>query len=342
MTAKLQQYFLMIRTKDEILENIYKKAELKAVFSSWTEAQQEEFLNFCSGVRGVKMLYDSFFKEIMNPDTVPERLENLLSLILGQEIHILRVLPNEAVNITDNKSLLVMDIVVEMVDGSIANIEMQKIGYAFPGQRCACYSADLLLRQYKRIKKEKKERGSKFSYRDIKNVYTIVFFEKSTADFRAYPDEYIHRAKQRTDTGLELDFLQEFVLIPLDIFKENYHNKGITNKLEAWLTFFTMDQPERIIGLIQAYPEFKSLYEDVYTLCLDMEKVMGMFSEELRELDRNTVDYMIDEMQNTIDIQQEQIDIQKERLQQCVEELNEKDVRIRELEARVAELKRQV
>ncbi len=42
-----------------------------------------------------------------------------------------------------------MDIVVELEDGSIANVEAQKIGYAFPGQRSACYSADLLLRQYK-------------------------------------------------------------------------------------------------------------------------------------------------------------------------------------------------
>ncbi len=32
--------------------------------------------------------------------------------------------------------------------------EMQKVGYLFPGQRSACYSADLLLRQYKRIRGE--------------------------------------------------------------------------------------------------------------------------------------------------------------------------------------------
>lgn len=64
-----------------------------------------------------------------------------------------------------------MDIVVELSTGSIANVEVQKIGYAFPGQRCACYSADLLLRQYKRVKSEKKKR---FSYRDIKNIYTVI------------------------------------------------------------------------------------------------------------------------------------------------------------------------
>ena len=64
-----------------------------------------------------------------------------------------------------------MDIVVELEDGSIANVEIQRIGYNFPGQRSACYSADLLLRQYKRVKGEQQK---KFSYRNIKKVYTII------------------------------------------------------------------------------------------------------------------------------------------------------------------------
>ncbi|MGN0203678.1 MAG: PD-(D/E)XK nuclease family transposase, partial [Coprococcus sp.] len=314
MDTKLQQYFPMIRTKEEIMTDIQKHPDLKTLFGSWTEEQQTDFLNFCSGAKGVKMLYDSFFKEIMNPDTVPERLEELLSLLLGQDIHILKILPNESVNITDNKPLLIMDIVVEMTDGSIANIEVQKIGYAFPGQRCACYSADLLLRQYKRVKQHAKKHKNHFSYRDIKKVYTIVFFEKSTQEFHACPDVYIHRAKQRTDTGLDVDFLQEFVLIPLDIFKKSHHNRGISDKLEAWLTFLSMDDPESIVRLISTYPEFKELYEDIYTLCLDIERVMGMYSKELLELDLGTIDYMIDEMQNTIDAQKDQIDSQKQQI----------------------------
>ena len=42
------------------------------------------------------MLYDSFFKIIMDPDTVPERMEELLSLLLGQNVRILKVLPQES------------------------------------------------------------------------------------------------------------------------------------------------------------------------------------------------------------------------------------------------------
>lgn len=36
-------------------------------------------------------------------------------------------------------------------------------------------------------------------------------------------------------------------------------------------------------------------------MCLNTEKVMNMFSKELSQLDKNTVQYMIDEMQTEID-----------------------------------------
>ena len=63
--------------------------------------------------------------------------------------------------------------------------------------------------------------------------------------------------------------------------------------------------------LIEAFPEFKPFYDDVYQICRNTEKVMEMFSKELQELDRNTVQYMIDEMQDTIDSQKDTIVSQK-------------------------------
>ena len=55
------------------------------------------------------------------------------------------------------------------------------------------------------------ERGKKFSYRDIKKVYTIVFFEKSTKEFHKMKHEYIHRMKQHSDTGIKVELLQEYI-----------------------------------------------------------------------------------------------------------------------------------
>ena len=234
----------------------------------------------------------------------------------------------------------------EEQQNSLANVEVQKIGYSFPGQRSACYSSDLLLRQYKRVKGEKKK---VFSYKDIKSVYTIVFFETSIKEFHEYPQNYIHKFKQQSDTGLELELLQKYVFIPLDIFRTIYHNNvksngkngggNCWNRTEAWLTFLSTDEPEIIIELIRQYPEFKEMYEEIYVMCQNVEKVMEMFSKELIQLDRNTVQYMIDEMQDTIDVQkeeleakQETIDTQKEELETARRQLQEMAEKLRQLE----------
>ena len=232
----------------------------------------------------------------------------------------------------------------EEQQNSLANVEVQKIGYRFPGQRSACYSSDLLLRQYKRVKGEKKKA---FSYKDIKSVYTIVFFETSIKEFHEYPQNYIHKFKQQSDTGLELELLQKYVFIPLDIFRIIYHNNvksngkngggNCWNRTEAWLTFLSTDEPEIIIELISQYPEFKEMYEEIYVMCQNVEKVMEMFSKELIQLDRNTVQYMIDEMQDTIDVQKEKIDTQKEELEAKQETIDSQkatiDTQKEELEA---------
>ena len=202
--------------------------------------------------------------------------------------------------IADEMSLLITDIVVELEDGSIANVEIQKIGYHFPGQRSACYSADMLLRQYKRIRNQQ---GKKFSYSQIKNVYSIIIYEQSPKVFKAYQNEYIHHSKQVFDTGLQLDLLQEFVMIPLDIFYSNMQNKPIETEEEAWLSFLAYDEPDRIIELITKYPKFKPFYETLYQMCRNVEDVMGFFSEELRILDRNTVKYMIEEQEKQLEEQ---------------------------------------
>lgn len=86
MSILLKNYFPLIRTRDEILAEIGKASELSSIFHSWTEEQRKEFLDFCTGAKGVKILYDAFFKEIMNPETAPERLEELLSLLLKRRI----------------------------------------------------------------------------------------------------------------------------------------------------------------------------------------------------------------------------------------------------------------
>ena len=343
MTNKLQQYFPMIRTREEVLNEIESKNRLKNLFYEWTEKNQNEFLDFCTGVKGIKIMYDFMIKEILNPENTPERVNELLTLLLGQRVRIVDVLPNDGTRLADESTLLITDMVVQLEDGSIANLEIQKIGYYFPGERSACYSADLLLRQYKRVRGIK---GKRFSYRDIKQVYTIVLFEKSPTEFQRFSNNYIHRFMQKSDTGVNINLLQEYLFIPLDIFKKNQQNENrsvkIENRLEAWLAFFCMDDPETIIDIIEKYPDFKEMYEQAYDVCRNIEEVMQMFSKELLELDRNTVKLMIDDMQKEIDCQREQLSQKDEQLSQKDKQLNQKDEEMIEMRKEIQRLQQLV
>ena len=123
-------------------------------------------------------------KEILNPENTPERVNELLTLLLGQRVRIVDVLPNDGTRLADESTLLITDMVVQLEDGSIANLEIQKIGYYFPGERSACYSADLLLRQYKRVRGIKgNDSLTEISSRYIRSCYS----KKVQPNFRNFP-----------------------------------------------------------------------------------------------------------------------------------------------------------
>ena len=56
MANKLQQHFTVIRDREEVIRDICTQEKLLAIFEEWSEEQQELFLDYCTGVRGVKML----------------------------------------------------------------------------------------------------------------------------------------------------------------------------------------------------------------------------------------------------------------------------------------------
>ena len=329
--TKLLNYFPMIRTREQILLEIRSDPALNARFEAFSKEGKKEFLDICTGERGVKILYDSFFRSVMDPELYPERLQSMLSCILDREIASFHVLESSSFALGDVRSLVIMDLVVELLDGPIINLEVQKIGYDFPGKRAACYAADLTLRQYARVKHEAAEkasrgRGHKFSYKSIHPVYTIVLIEQSPHIFSEFPDQYIHRFSQQSDTGLSLDLIQNFIFIPLDIFKKKHQNENIDTELDAWLTFLSTDEPGEIMQLCDEYPFFRDIYKHIYEICQNTGDVMGIFSEALAELDRNTVDYMIDELKKNNDQlkdERDQLQGEKDQLQDKIEQMQE-------------------
>ena len=143
--------------------------------------------------------------------------------------------------------------------------------------------------------------------------------------------------------------LQNYIFVPLDVFRKTMEYKGISNKLDAWLAFLSMDSPEMIMELSSKYPEFKAMYEHVYNICQNVEKVMSMYSEELKILDQNTVRYMVDQMQEEIDSQRAQLDSQREEIdsqraqlnsqkEQLVSQKNQLEIKDKQLEQQEKEL----
>ena len=135
-----------------------------------------------------------------------------------------------------------------------------------------------------------------------------------------------------------MDLLQDYIFISLDIFRLKMHNKKVTTLLEAWMTFFSTDDPKEIIKLITDFPQFKPMYETLYQMCRNVENIMGFFSEELREMDRNTVRYMIDELQKEVDTQKALLEEKDAALAKNAAALAKKDAIIAEKDALIASL----
>ena len=145
--------------------------------------------------------------------------------------------------------------------------------------------------------------------------------QRSTGEFHKHPDEYLHYSRQTFQTGLEMDLLQEYLLVPLDIFLKNQHT--VIEKLDAWLYLIASDEMEDIKRGCTAYPEFKEIYRDIFQFRYHQKELVSMFSEALRILDQDTVQYMIDDMQRQIEEQRAELaskDIEIVRLKKMEQE----------------------
>ena len=320
------------RTKDECLIELKKNPSIYRTYLNWPDKWKSRFLEFMEGKKSLPLTYDPFFKKLFNPDVYPERLSRLISSIIGTKVTVKCILSNED-SMLPSTSLLLLDIIVQLEDGSIANVEIQKIPYTFPGERMSCYSADLLLRQYTRVKGEK---GSTFTYQDLKTVYTIVMFENSPKECKTadLADIYLHHGKTAFDTGIDLRLLQEYYVVALDVFRKSKYSKDI-NELNAWLSLLTATTMDDLAALISDYPWMETICMDISEYLYHPEEVVTMFSEALRKLDENTVNYMIDELKKERD----------EAVTALAEKnvaLSKKDVALSEKDAEIAALKAQL
>lgn len=121
----------------------------------------------------------------------------------------------------------------------------------------------------------------------------------------------------------------------------NLQNKGINSELDAWLAFLSVDDPETIEQLIQIYPQFKPMYQQIYYICRNTERVMELYSEELKILDRNTVQLMIDEMQEELVLKDRQLSQRDLQLSQKDRQLSQKDLQLTQSKQQLGLLSKQ-
>ncbi|MBR1931540.1 MAG: PD-(D/E)XK nuclease family transposase [Lachnospiraceae bacterium] len=305
-------------TRHEVNKHLSLHPSLWKEFQSFPPDVQEQIYLFLEGKQGLRLLYDRYFQKILNPMEKRKRLEELISSLLGKEVHILQSLPREGNSLSDGGSLVIMDIIAELKDGSLVTIEMQLIGYLFPGERSSCYLSDMIMRLYNRTKERL---GKSFSYRDMKPVYLIVLMESSPEEFLQAKSHYIHRGKIQYDSGIKITSLENIVYISLDTYRKISQNKNITSVQDAWLTFLSSDDPEQILKLVNNYPEFLDLYAEIAEFRRNPEELIYMFSDALRIMDHNTTLYMIDEQKKELEERKRELEALRKESEERKQEL---------------------
>ena len=296
----------------------------------------DRFNDYISRKKTLPLLYDPFFKKLFNGDEHRQRLSRLVSSIIGQEVTVIDILPSESSSFED--SFIIMDMIVRLSDGSIANIEVQKIASLFPGERLSCYSADAIMRQYHRLSSATSTArysddisqdsdsistlGHKtFSYKDMKNVHTIVLFENSNSNLinSDNPELYFHVGTTTFNTHINFPLLQKYHMISLDTFRkyrysdiikgnieikkcdydEDVYEKPLTDQMLrdrlAFLSLFVTETVDEAIAIQNIFPELSEIFNEMNEYLARPEEVLGMFSEALRILNHNTAVLMVDE-----------------------------------------------
>ena len=141
---------------------------------------------------------------------------------------------------------------------------------------------------------------------------------------------------------MELELLQRFYLISLDVFSENKYPKDKNNRVTAWLSLLSTRNVDDLTEILAVYPWLEAIYQDMASYLHKPEEVLTMFSDALKILDHNTVQYMIDEMQNTIDDQKAQLNDAHSQLTDMHSQLADKDSQLTDMHSQLADKDSQI
>lgn len=287
MKNRLKDYFPSIWTVDEWERCLQENAGLQKIFREWSIEHQKEFLDLCTGVQGVDPLDPAFFQAVMDPG----RLRDFLSAVFQKKI--IQLERQEEWRGGQELICLASGLHLEFEDGEKVFAEIWKAGRMLAGQECACHCARALA---DRCQEKQQEQGKRFRYRDVGRVCIVVLWEDSHTQTDGDTGKYLHTGRISFDTGLEFGVLQEYHVMDLDLYQRENMDKDIQGGFDGWMSFLGCRRPEKIVQLIKTYPCFKGIYEEIYGICRDAQKILHIFGEGLRcrekDQDRRTVQEM--------------------------------------------------
>ena len=94
--------------------------------------------------------------------------------------------------------------------------------------------------------------------------------------------------------------------------------------------------------IIERYPDFREIYEEIAQFQVKPEELVGMYSKALEILDRNTVQYMIEEQKQEIEEQQREIEERKREIVEQQREIEEHKREMEEQQQEIEERKREI
>ena len=325
-------------------EFIRQHPSLREFYENLPEQLQQILIDFFTNRHGSKITYDTVFKKLFDPYAHPDRLEAVLSAILGHSLKIVQVLPREGTHLSEQASFVIMDVLVRLNDNSFANVEIQKIGYLFPLARADCYASDLILRQYTKGKAEDNTKA--FNFEKLHKVYCIVLMENSPSEFHG-TDCYVHRRRPYFDSGIfpEDPGLHEDIFVCLDSFRSVVHNiTKDSSELDAWLWFLCAVDAGEVEALVKAFPQFTPIYRELFDFMRTPKELMKMLSEALYIMDKNTERLMVTQLQEEVEAARAEVDAVTAERDAAVAEADamaaERDAAVAEADAMTAELQK--
>lgn len=120
-----------------------------------------------------------------------------------------------------------------------------------------------------------------------------------------------------------------YCLVTLDVFRRFPYAKERSEQT-AWLSLLATEDLEDAERLVQEYPWLEEIYEEIAMLRRNPEEVLDMFSEALRILDRNTVKYMIEELQKEVEEEKKRTAEEQKKVEEQRKKVEEKDAALAE------------